>query len=84
MLKYTLTVDGMTCSMCESHVNDCIRKHFPVDKVTSSHKKAQTEIISESPISESELKTAIESTGYKVLSITSEPYEKKKKRFIFF
>ena len=35
MLKITLGVDGMMCGMCESHVNDAVRKAFPVKKVTS-------------------------------------------------
>ena len=35
MTKYTLVVDGMMCGMCESHVNDAVRKAFPVKKVTS-------------------------------------------------
>ena len=26
MLKITLGVDGMMCGMCESHVNDAVRK----------------------------------------------------------
>ena len=30
MLKITLGVDGMMCGMCESHVNDAVRKAFPV------------------------------------------------------
>ena len=36
MLQYTIVVEGMACSMCEAHVNDAIRKAFPVKKVTSS------------------------------------------------
>ena len=40
MIKTTLKIDGMMCGMCESHVNDAIRKAFPaVKKVTSSHGK---------------------------------------------
>ena len=31
MLKITLGVDGMMCGMCESHVNDAVRKAFPVE-----------------------------------------------------
>ena len=46
MLKITLGVDGMMCGMCESHVNDAVRKAFPVKKVTSSHGKGQTVILS--------------------------------------
>lgn len=84
MYKLTLTIDGMACSMCESHVNDAIRRAFSVSKVTSSHKKNLTEIICDNPLDESALHKAIEATGYKVLSVSCELYEKKKKRFLFF
>ncbi|MBQ7433839.1 MAG: heavy-metal-associated domain-containing protein [Lachnospiraceae bacterium] len=77
MVKMTLDVDGMMCGMCEAHVNDAIRKVFEVKKVTSSHSKGQTEIIAEEPLDEEKLKEAIDSTGYKVLGVKTEPYEKK-------
>ena len=77
MVKMTLDVDGMMCGMCEAHVNDAIRKVFDVKKVTSSHSKGQTEIIAEEPLDEEKLKEAIDSTGYKVLGMKTEPYEKK-------
>lgn len=77
MVKMTLKVEGMACGMCENHVNDSVRRAFPVKKVTSSHSKGQTEIIAENAIDEGELKRVIEATGYKVESIHSEPYEKK-------
>ena len=35
MVKTVLKIDGMMCSMCESHVNDCIRAAFNVKKVSS-------------------------------------------------
>ena len=47
MLKTTLEIDGMMCGMCESHMNDLIRQKFNVKKVSSSHSKGTTEIISE-------------------------------------
>ena len=78
MIKTTVKVDGMMCGMCESHVNDAVRKAFQVDKVTSSHSKGETVIISDGPVDEAKLKTAISATGYEVKGITSEPYEKKK------
>ena len=77
MVKITVNVEGMACEMCENHINDAIRRSFPVKKVTSSHKKKLTEILSEEPIGEENLRAAIESGGYNVLGITSEPYEKK-------
>lgn len=79
MIKTTVKIDGMMCGMCESHVNDAIRKEFPdIQKVNSSHKKGLTEIISENEITEEQLRAVIDPTGYKVLGVSSEPYTKKK------
>ncbi len=77
MLKITVKVDGMMCGMCESHVNDAVRRAFSVKKVTSSRKKGETVILAETDISEEQLRTAIEPTGYRVLDVESRPYEKK-------
>ena len=77
MVKTTLKIDGMMCGMCESHVNEAIRRDFKVKKVTSSHAKKETEIISEDALNEEKLKAVIEETGYQLLSVTSELYEKK-------
>ena len=77
MVKTTLTIDGMMCAMCESHVNDAVRAAATVKKVTSSHKKGRTEIVSEDAPDETRLRAAIEATGYRVLSYSAEPYEKR-------
>ncbi|MCM1145931.1 MAG: cation transporter [Clostridium sp.] len=77
MVKITLGVEGMACSMCEAHINETVRNAFQVKKVTSSHTKKQTVIIAQEDISEQELKDAIGKTGYNVVSVDSEPYEKK-------
>ena len=77
MIKTTLTIDGMACGMCESHINDVVRRTCDVKKVTSSYKKGTTEILSEAPLPLDPLKEAIAATGYKVLSSYAEPYEKK-------
>lgn len=78
MLKITLKIDGMMCGMCESHINDAIRKNFAVKKVISSHSKGKTEIITEKPISEENLRKAIGETGYMLVSMQTEVYEKKR------
>lgn len=78
MYKTVVKVDGMMCGMCESHVNEAVRKAVSLKKVTSSHSKGITEIISENKIDEEAVKKAIDDTGYKVLSIETQPYEKKK------
>lgn len=78
MIKTTLTIDGMMCNMCESHINDTVRSVCKVKSVKSSHSKGITEIISEDPLDEAVLKEGIGKTGYKVLDLKSEPYEKKR------
>ena len=77
MIKTTLSIDGMMCSMCEAHINDTVRKAFAVKKVSSSAAKKQTEILSEEPLDEAALHAAIDPTGYTLLSVKSEPYVKK-------
>ena len=77
MVKTTLKIDGMMCGMCESHVNDAIRNAFPVKKVTSSHSKGETVIISEEALPEDKIREVMQPTGYELKDITSEPYEKK-------
>lgn len=77
MIRTTIGVDGMMCGMCEAHVNDAVRKQFPVKKITSSHTKKQTVILSDEPLDEQALRDTIGQTGYQVTSVTSEPYEKK-------
>lgn len=77
MIKITMKIDRMMCGMCESHINDAIRKSFSVKKITSSHRNGVTEIITESPISENALRKAIDETGYTLIGMQTEPYEKK-------
>ena len=77
MWKYTIRVDGMVCAMCESHVNDAVRKACPVKKVTSSRGKKETTVITETELDEGALGAAISATGYDVGEIRKEPWEKK-------
>lgn len=83
MTKTTLKIDGMMCGMCESHVNDAIRAAFDVKKVTSSHSKGETVIISEQPLDEGKIRETIKPTGYTLTEITNEPYEKSGGLFSF-
>ena len=66
MTKTVLKIDGMMCGMCESHVK----------KVSSSHAKGETEVISEEALDEAKLAEVIKNTGYTLNGISSEPYEK--------
>ena len=77
MWKYTVEVNGMMCGMCEAHVNDAIRKAFPVKKVNSSRSKNQTVILSETELDTATLMNAIRSTGYEVGAIQKEPHKKR-------
>ena len=78
MIKTTMKVEGMMCGMCEAHVNDAVRRVCPkAKKVSSSHSKGETVVISPEELDQEALKKAVEATGYQVLSVTSEPYVKK-------
>jgi copper chaperone CopZ len=78
MWKYTVEVGGMMCGMCESHINDAVRRSFDVKKVSSSRSKKQTVIQCENELDEDALRKAISDTGYEVGSIKKEKAEKRK------
>lgn len=69
MYNYLLKIDGMYCSMCESHVNDVIRNNFNVKKVKSSHSKKETLITTDEKIDEVKLKKVLHDIGYEVLEV---------------
>ena len=78
MIKTTLKIDGMMCSMCEAHICELLRKAVPgAKKITASHAKGEASFLSEEPADESALKNAIAATGYICLGVDSAPYEKK-------
>lgn len=77
MLKITMQIDGMVCSMCEAHIHEAVRTAFHVKKGTSSHRRGTTVILTETPIEEFALRAAIAKTGYSVLDVRSEAYTKK-------
>lgn len=68
-VKLTVEIDGMMCNMCETHINDIIRKNFRIKKVSSSHTKGETVIVADHMIDEKKLKDSIESLGYTVTEI---------------
>ena len=76
MVRTTIKVSGMACSMCEAHINDAIRAAFPVKKVSSSHSRGETVILSQEPPDENALRAASNATGYTAGEISIEPYEK--------
>ena len=77
MLKIMLEVEGMHCGMCETHVNDVVRRVDGVKKVKSSHAKGRTEVIAEDGTNIGLIKEAIAKQGYGVGKVETEPYEKR-------
>lgn len=75
MKKFIVGVEGMMCQNCEAHMNKAIEENFDVKKVQSSHEKKQCVIVAEN-INEDKLKAVIEETGYKFISLESQPYKK--------
>ncbi len=77
MFRITVKIDGMMCGMCESHVNDAIRRVFPVKKVTSSHRKGEAVILTDTDLDQEKICEVIGKTGYRVLSVGKDTYKKK-------
>ena len=77
MIETIVKVDGMMCGMCEGHINDAIRSHFQVRKVSSSHSKGRTVIRSQEALDQAQLRQVIDATGYKALDVASRPVEKR-------
>lgn len=64
-MKVTLKVEGMSCSMCEAHVCETIRKAVPdAKKVKASKRKGTATFVTDQNLSKDELAKAIEETGY--------------------
>jgi len=78
MIKTTVTIDGMACSMCEAHINEVIRQLYPeAKKISSSHKTGETVFLTETVPDCEDIRSAIDRTGYRFISCKSEAYEKK-------
>ena len=74
MIKTTLRIDGMMCSMCEAHICDTIRKAIPTaKKVAASKGKKEASFLTEEAVDPERLKAAIDATGYACLGIESAP-----------
>ena len=78
MIKTTIKIDGMMCGMCEAHISDTIRKNFPgAKKVSASRGKGIATFLSDEVPDETELKKAVNDTGYQYISSESNEYVKK-------
>ena len=83
MTETIVKVDGMMCGMCEADGKGAVRRAMPVKKVSSSHAKGETVILSEDAPDPDKIRDAINPTGYTVTEISSRPYEKKGLRALF-
>ena len=64
-MKVTLKVEGMSCSMCEAHICETIRKVVPdAKKVKESKRKGTATFVTDDSPNEGNLAKAIEETGY--------------------
>ena len=68
-----VSVDGMMCGMCEAHVNDAVRKAVSPKKVSSSHSKGQTIVVTLGKPDLEAIRKAIDETGYTVTGMACEP-----------
>lgn len=64
-----LEIDGMMCSMCESHVNDAIRNNFKVKSIKSSYKTGAVSLVSEESIDIEKLCEVLKKEGYRVKKV---------------
>ena len=55
---------------------DAVRKKLPVKSVKSSHKMGETVIIAGEEFSAAQITSALQDSGYKVVDVRSEPYQK--------
>lgn len=77
MVENILKIEGMKCSHCEMHIQDVLRKAFSPKKVSASASKGEAILILDRAISEEEAHKAIDPTGYRLIGLSSKPYEKK-------
>src|SRR5699024_5866379 len=67
----------MMCAMCESHVNDAVRRALRVKSVRSSRAKNETVVLAEQALDEAALRDAIAATGYEVGGVTRQQAQKR-------
>ncbi len=77
MIKTVASIEGMSCKMCEAHMDSAVKNNFKVKKVVSSHEKNETVIISDAPIDNQMLEKVVKDAGYELKSVSSGEYKKK-------
>ena len=77
MNKIILKVEGMSCGMCEAHINDAVRTIKGVKKVNADRTKGEVIVIAQDDTVIKDIKDVIAQQGYRVISEYNEPYEEK-------
>ena len=77
MFKYTVKINGMRCSHCESRVNSALKENFDAKSVKVSKDDKEAVIISKNELDEAKIENVVKETGFEFVSISKEPYEKK-------
>ncbi len=67
--KCLIKIKGMMCQNCEHHVTEALKAIPGVADVSASHTKGCAELTLTKPVDNTVLKQAIESQGYRVISI---------------
>ena len=75
MKKISLHV-GMKCGMCETNVNDAVRKAADLKKVRSLRVSGLTEIICDDNTDVDKIVSAIKNDGYDVKEVNVSDFEK--------
>lgn len=76
MKKYIFTVTGMSCAMCENHINDAIRRMCEIKSVKSDRRKNETVVIA-AQLDTKAVISAICTLGYKADLASESEYEKR-------
>ena len=77
MNKYILGIEGMSCSMCEAHVQDAIFNNIKVKKAKATRSSKELVVIAEQDISEEDFHKVLDPTGYRMVSYRREEAVKK-------
>ena len=83
MIRTVLTIDGMSCGMCEAHVNDAIRAAIPVRKVTSSHRRGEAVLLTDRSPDSDALRRALAAVGYTLKAVREEEAPEKPRFSLF-
>ena len=72
-----MTVEGMMCGMCESHVAEALRKVPGVEKAKADRSKNEARVECGADVSDEALLKAVQDSGYDASNVREAAEEKK-------